>query len=193
VHGQHAQTTATQQRNGAQQHQIPCDDQRRQPPRHHVTQDEGDQGGQDVEPVGCWIEQGAELAGLVEQPREFAVQVVGDPADHQDHDRPTVRMRAQQQVEKQRHSKQSQHAQGIGQRPCTRRDGGRVLALSHDRRRVICSFAPSHLHHPALDMPDGGKPAIPERCERQLNCAPPMSGTPSKAFSGEQALGRVSA
>ena len=114
VHGQRGVAVAPQHRQGRGQQHVPADDQRGHPPRDEPADDEGDQRGQDVQPIGRRVEQLAEPAVLVEQPGQLAVGVVGDRADHQHDQRPPVVLRHQHQVEEQRDAQQPQEGQRVG-------------------------------------------------------------------------------
>ena len=71
------------------------------------------QGG---EPIGERIEQGAEAADLAGGSGDLAVEIVGEPADHQQDDRPDVGMGHEDQPEEHRNTEQSCKGEQVGDR-----------------------------------------------------------------------------
>ena len=82
--------------------------------------------GEDVEPVGDRVEDLAQRGALVEPAGEVAVEVVGDPGDHQQDQGPAVGLGAQDQPQEHGARRQPDHAEQVGHGPHARRACERV-------------------------------------------------------------------
>src|SRR6478609_9498211 len=100
------------------------------PPRDDVAHVEAEDHGQDVEPVGHRVEDLPQPGVLVEPAREPSVEEVGEPGDHQHHERDRVGLRPEHQPQEERHAGKPHHTADVGHGPDARGFLGHDQTLS---------------------------------------------------------------